>query len=44
MGMTDNMDMSAMRARYDELHMRDMDGMLDDRDRPELDRLRPYFE
>jgi hypothetical protein len=44
MGMTDDMDMSAMRARYDELRSRDMSGNLEDKDRSELDRLRPYFE
>jgi hypothetical protein len=33
-----------MRARYDELHSRDMSGSLEDKDRSELDRLRPYFE
>jgi len=44
MAMTDDMDMSAMRDRYDELRRRDMSGGLEDKDRMELDRLRPYFE
>jgi hypothetical protein len=38
----DDMDMDAMRARYNELNSRE--DSLNDRDRDELDRLRPYFD
>lgn len=38
----DDMDMDAMRARYNDLHSRE--DSLNDNDRSELDRLRPYFE
>ena len=50
MGMMDKVDdkmsgdMDAERARYDELHSKDMAGTLSDADRTELDRLRIKFE
>lgn len=39
-----NMDMDAMRARYDDLRNREEIGSLDDKGREELDRLRSQFE
>ena len=42
MAMMDDMDMDAMRARYDDLHARE--GNLSENEGVELDRLRPYFE
>lgn len=44
MALDDNMDMNAMRARYDELRRREQTGSLDDMGRQELDRLRSQFE
>lgn len=39
-----NMDMDAMRARYNDLRNREESGSLDDNGREELDRLRSQFE
>lgn len=38
----DDMDMDAMRARFNDLNSRE--DSLSDMDRDELDRLRPYFD
>ncbi len=44
-GIMDNMgDMDTMKARYEELKIKDQTGQLDDSGRAELDQLRSHFE